>query len=60
MISSRVPVIRFIKNENFILIEKKVDDAEQVDQALSDSNSQYVTLVNQSDDENKSKFFKLV
>ena len=50
-------MIRFIKNENFILIEKKVDDAEQVDQALSDSNSQYVTLVNQSDDENKSKFY---
>jgi len=35
----------------------QVDDAEQVEQAmLNESNSQYVTLVNQSDDENKNAF----
>ena len=33
----------------------KVDDGELSDIMKSDSNSQYVTLVNQSDDENKSK-----
>ena len=40
-------------------ILNKVDDGDLSDIMKSDSNSQYVTLVNQSDDENKSKFFSI-